>query len=130
MRIAGSGLFVAVIAGLVLTACGGGTSSPGTSGTSGPREIKVTATDFKFDPGDQTFKAGEKIRITMTDKGAVDHTWVLTDSSGTELTKLEVKVGQTASVDFTAPTTPGTYNIICDIAGHKEAGMSAKATVQ
>ncbi len=129
MRIVGSMLFVAVVAGMLLTACGGGGASSGSS-SSGPREIKVIATDFKFDPGDQTFKAGEQVRITMTDKGAVDHTWVLTDANGNELHKLEVKVGQTASMDFTAPTTPGTYNIICDIAGHKEAGMSAKATVQ
>jgi plastocyanin len=115
-------------AGLLLTACG----APSTGGTTsgGVREFKVTATDFKYDPGDQTFKPGEKLRVTMTDKGAVDHTWVLLDASGAELTKLEVKVGATASKDFTAPATPGTYSIICDIAGHKEAGMQAKATVK
>src|SRR5207302_8682215 len=127
MLFARSFAFVVVCAGLLLTACGGG-ASPGTA-PAGTREFKVTATDFKFDPGDQTFKPGEKVKVTMTNKGAVDHTWVLTDAAGTELTKLEVKVGATASKDFTAPAA-GAYNIICDIAGHKEAGMQAKATVK
>ncbi|MCA1553809.1 MAG: cupredoxin domain-containing protein, partial [Chloroflexi bacterium] len=93
------------------------------------RTLNVTATDFKFDPGDQTFKAGEKVTVSMSNKGAVDHTWVLTDSSNKELFKLEVKVGATGSGSFTAPAA-GAYNIICDIAGHKEAGMQNKATVQ
>jgi cytochrome c oxidase subunit II len=117
---------VVVCAGLLLTACGGGGGAPAASG---PREFKVTATDFKYDPADQTFKPGENLKVTMTNKGAVDHTWVLSDASGKELTKLEVKVGATASMTFTAPVA-GTYNIICDIAGHKEAGMQAKATVK
>jgi plastocyanin len=119
---------VVVCAGLLLTACGAPATGGGTT-SGGVREFKVTATDFKYDPGDQTFKPGEKLRVTMTNKGAVDHTWVLMDASGAELTKLEVKVGATTSKDFTAPAA-GTYNIICDIAGHKEAGMTAKATVK
>lgn len=89
----------------------------------------ITATEFKFSPGDQTFKSGEKYTINLTNQGAVDHTWVLTDSSGAELVKLEVKVGKKSSIEFTAPA-PGAYAIICDVAGHKEAGMKAKATVQ
>jgi uncharacterized cupredoxin-like copper-binding protein len=118
--------------GLVLAACGGGATpaAGGTSAPSGSREIKVDATDFKFTPGDQTFKAGETVKVTVTNKGAVDHTWVLTDSSGKELFKLEIAQGKTASKDLTVPTTPGAYIIVCDIAGHKEAGMTAKATVQ
>ena len=118
---------VAVSAGLLLTACGSG--GGGGTAPANTREFKITATDFKYDPADQTFKPGEKLKVTMTNKGAVDHTWVLTSASGAELTKLEVKVGATGSKEFTAPAA-GTYNIICDIAGHKEAGMQAKATVK
>lgn len=117
---------VVVCAGLLLTACGGGPAGTAPAGT---REFKVNATDFKYDPADQTFKPGEKLKVTMTNKGAVDHTWVLTNAAGAELTKLEVKVGATASKEFVAPAA-GAYNIVCDIAGHKEAGMQAKATVK
>jgi len=116
----------------LLVACGGG-ATPAASGTtapSGTREIQVDATEFKFTPGDQTFKAGEKIKVTVTNKGTVDHTWVLTDSGNKELFKMTIPVGKTVSQDLTVPTTPGAYIIVCDIAGHKEAGMTAKATVQ
>ena len=130
MSVLRSAFLVAIVASMLLTACGSSPASSGSTSSSGSREIKVTATDFKFDPADQAFKAGEKIKITMTDKGAVDHTWVLQDANGAELVKLEVKVGATASKEFTAPAAAGTYNIICDIAGHKEAGMLAKATVK
>ncbi len=126
-------VMAAAVTMLVVAACGA-QPTPATSGSqpsSGVREIKVEATDFKFTPGDQTFKAGEQIKVTMINKGALDHTWVLADSSGKELLpKLEVKVGQTGSTTFTVPSAPGAYTIICDIAGHKEAGMAAKATVQ
>lgn len=124
MSLVRSFVVVAVLAVAVfLSACGGGGGS-----SSGAKEYKVTATDFKYNPGDQTFKTASKVKVTMTNQGAVDHTWVLTDAGGTELFKLEVKVGKTGSGEFTAPAA-GAYNIICDVAGHKEAGMLAKATV-
>ena len=130
MAVVRSVLFVLVVAAAFLTACGGGSSTGGSPPSGGSREFKVTATDFKYDPGDQTFKPGEKLKVTMQARGAVDHTWVLQDASGVELVKLEVKVGATASKEFTAPAAPGTYNIICDIPGHKEAGMHSVATVK
>lgn len=113
-----------------LSACGGGgTPGPGGGSSSGAREIRVTATDFHYDPANYTFKAGEKIKITMTNRGAVDHTWILKDASDKDLFKLEVKVGKTGSGEFTAPAA-GQYKVVCDVAGHKEAGMEGKATVQ
>ena len=118
-------ILAVIIGALFLTACGGG----GTPAAAGVREFKITATDFKYEPADQTFKPAEKLKVTMQNKGAVDHTWVLQGTDGSELVKLEVKAGATASKEFTAPAA-GTYNIVCDIAGHKEAGMSAKATVK
>ena len=124
-------LLVAAL-GMLLVGCGGGATpaAGGTTAPSGTREIKVDATDFKFTPGDQTFKAGETVKVTVTNKGAVDHTWVLTDASGKELFKMQIPQGKTVSQDLTVPSTPGSYTILCDIAGHKEAGMIAKATVQ
>ena len=123
-------LAAALVLVVSLAACGGGTPAPSGGGSSaGGREIKVTATDFKFDPANYTFKSGEKIKITMTNRGAVDHTWILADTSNKELFKMEVKVGKTGSFEFTAPAA-GAYKVICDIAGHKEAGMEGKASIQ
>jgi uncharacterized cupredoxin-like copper-binding protein len=93
-------------------------------------DLKFTASDFKFDPNSATVKAGSPVKVTVANKGAVDHTWVLLDKDGkTELTKLEIKIGQTASKDFTAPAA-GSYTFICDVPGHKESGMTGTFTVQ
>ncbi|MBI1800925.1 MAG: cupredoxin domain-containing protein [Chloroflexi bacterium] len=110
----------------LLTACGAPAAT-----ASNPTEFKVTATDFKFEPADLTLKAGQKIKLTMTNKGAIDHTWLLKDASGKELSQtLTVKNGETKSLEFAAPATPGTYTLLCDVPGHKELGMVGKVIVQ
>jgi cytochrome c oxidase subunit 2 len=126
--------FVSLSIGLVamlfvMAACGAPSSGGGASASGGTSEIKVTASDFKFEPADWTVKAGSKVKVTMANKGALEHTWVLKDANGNDVAKLESKVGQTKSVDFTAPAT-GSYAVICDVAGHKEQGMVGKLTVQ
>jgi uncharacterized cupredoxin-like copper-binding protein len=42
--------------------------------------------------------------------------------------KITIEPGQTATKTFTAPAA-GTYDIVCDEAGHKEAGMVGKLIV-
>lgn len=123
-----------VVMALALAACGGN-SAPPASGAAAPagggseQELKVTASDFKYDPNSFTVKAGQKTKVTMTNKGAVDHTWVVNDSSGAPVFKMVVPVGKTLSGEFTLPTA-GTYTLLCDVAGHKEAGMQGKIVAQ
>ena len=120
----------AVVAVLLVAGCGGTGAPAANAPATGAREIKVENTEFKFTPSDVTVKAGEKIKLTITNKGTVDHTWVLMAADGkTEVTRIDVKVAGTASKEFTAPAA-GTYTIVCDIAGHKEAGMIGKLIVQ
>jgi plastocyanin len=121
-----------LVIGLALAGCGSSNppASSGSSGSGSTRAITVEGTEFKFTPADQTFKAGEKVRVTLQNKGAVVHTWILQDSAGKEIVKLKADVGKSDSKEFTVPTTPGTYQIVCDEAGHKESGMVGKATVQ
>ncbi|MBI3734072.1 MAG: cupredoxin domain-containing protein [Chloroflexi bacterium] len=118
---------------LALAACGGpssgGAPTSATSVSSGAKSIVVSATEFKFDPPDQTFKAGEKVKISLTNKGAVIHTWILLGADGKEIIKLKADPGKTDAKEFTAPAA-GSYQIVCDEAGHKESGMVGKATVQ
>ena len=51
---------------LVLSACGGGGST-----------IKVTITDFAYSPNTFTVKAGEKVTLQATNKGAVEHEFAI-----------------------------------------------------
>jgi uncharacterized cupredoxin-like copper-binding protein len=119
---------------LVLSACGGGSASSGSS-------ISATMTEFKFDPAAWSVSAGQQVTLKLTNSGSVEHSWVLMSKpvSGTSFTDADkanilfsktVAAGQSATVNFTAPSTAGDYQVLCDIPGHLEAGMVAKLTVK
>jgi uncharacterized cupredoxin-like copper-binding protein len=111
---------------VVLAACGGGGSQPSASG----KTINVDATEFAFNPNAYTGQVGEPLTFKVTNKGTVDHTFVIMSQDGSkELAKLEIKVGASSTLNFT-PTEAGTYPVECDIAGHKEAGMVGTLTVK
>lgn len=126
-------LFLLVFA-LLLTACGG-TDAPSTT-------INVTMTDFAFSPNTFTVPAGQPITINATNNGASRHTFVIMKlgkdvgqsfiaaNQADIYWQTFVDAGGNKSDTFTAPSTPGEYQIICDIPGHYEAGMSASLIVK
>lgn len=115
------GLLVAVTA--VLSACGGGGSGGGGAGTV---TVSVEGSEFAYQPADLVAKPGQKVTVNFKNIGTVEHTFVIKDLNF----KLTAQPGQTVTGSFTAPSTAGTYEIHCDIAGHTEAGMAGKLTVQ
>lgn len=119
---------IALLLIAALAACGGGGGGGGGSTTG--RTINVEATEFAFNPNAFTGKVGEKITFKVTNKGTVDHNFVILNADGSqELAKMEVKLGTSNSLTFT-PSAAGEYQIDCNIAGHKEAGMVGKLTVK
>ncbi len=113
-------LAVVVLLAIALTACGGGAS-----GGSAPLNLTVTTTEFKFDPATINAAPGQTINLTVKNVGSVQHTWILAAAN----IKFTVDPGKSDTKTFTAPAT-GTYPIICDIAGHKEAGMQGQLIVK
>ncbi len=107
---------------LFVVACGGGASGGG--GGAGALSVTVTNTEFKFDPATINAKPGQTINLTVVNKGSIRHTWVLPSQN----IKVTIEPGQTATKTFTAPAA-GSYDIVCDEAGHKEAGMVGKLVV-
>ncbi len=120
---------------LILTACGTSSSGPSTS-------INVTMTDFSYSPNAFTVPAGKQISFSATDNGAVAHSFIVmqqghevqghftdADKANVFWEQPEVQPGTSAQSTFTAPTQPGTYQIVCGNAGHFEAGMVAKLIV-
>ncbi len=126
---------VMIIAVLILAACSSG------GGSSGGTSIKVTATEFSFNPANITVPAGANVSLTVVNSGSVQHTWVIlkqgvnvTTATGLDPNSIyftsKVDAGQTATFNFTAPSTPGDYQIICDLPGHLEGGMKGTLTVK
>ena len=114
-----------------LTACG-----------SAGNTIAVTTTDFHFDPTTWTVSAGQPVKLTITNKGANEHEWVLL-KKGTAVTQpfdaddedkvfweIEAQPGETKTETFTAPSEPGTYTVVCGIPAHLEQGMQATLVVK
>lgn len=129
-------LFAAVILSLLLvmlTSCGGA------GGVSD--KIDVTMTDFQFQPSQYTVPAGQEISLNSTNNGAVIHNFVimkLGTSAGDFFDEedipnvyweVELPPGASTTTSFTAPTEPGTYEVVCRTEGHIMSGMVAKLTV-
>lgn len=109
--------------GLLLAACGG-SQSASSSGTA----IKVTMTDFKFDPSTIQTKAGS-VDFELVNSGSVAHDMVVVDSSGKVVARSAL-VQPKNSADFAIPNlAAGNYDFYCDVPGHKEAGMVGKLQV-
>ena len=109
-------------------------------------ELDATLSDFQFEPDGWTAAADEDVTITLTNESDVTHEWVIlqqgaeieseADLPETEeelladfvLTETEVEPGATQDMVFNVPA--GTYQIICAIEGHFDAGMEGSLTVQ
>jgi uncharacterized cupredoxin-like copper-binding protein len=123
-----SGILIAL-----LVACSGGTvggtKAPASSG-SGGKSFNVTATEFEFKPNKFEANVGQKLTFKVTNRGTVEHNFVILSPDGSqELTKITTQPGETKSLEFT-PTEAVTYQIDCNIAGHKEAGMVGELIVK
>ena len=125
-------IFLSMVAlfSILLTACGG------SAGSSTATTSKVTMTDFAFDPKEIVVSAGKDVSLTIENKGSVAHDFTVVSKSVTAPFDMEankadviftinVPAGQTSTAKFTAPAA-GTYQVICAVPGHLEAGMEAK----
>ena len=122
-----------LLGSLLLAACSGGGSSQGST------SISATETEFAFTPNTWSVPAGQKITLTLSNKGTVEHDWVLMKAPVTPpfsstnqpdvIFSAKTAPGATNTVTFTAPSSAGEYEVVCDVPGHLEAGMSGKLTV-
>jgi len=94
-------------------------------------EIKIVATDLKFTPLTIQAKVGQPIKVVFENKGVIEHDLtfptIKTDKPAGSL-KTVARPGQTTTLEFT-PTAKGTYEFVCTIPGHKEAGMKGTINV-
>jgi plastocyanin len=119
-------VIVIVALAALIAACGpGATSGGGGGGGSNDLNVTITATEFKYDPNTISASPGQKVNVTLVNKGTVIHTFVLAEANVT----ITAQAGQSATGSFTAPAA-GTYTFFCDQPGHKDAGMTGTLTVK
>jgi len=125
-------------AGLLLGACGGDDDEGGGEAST---SIEATASDFQFEPDSWTVPAGEEFTIDFTNDGSVEHEWAVInegedldseDDFAEEKVLFEVEAvpaGESATEAFTVEDA-GTYQVICAIPSHFDAGMEGTLTVE
>jgi len=125
-------LILLLLTTLLLSACG--QSKPST-------EIHVDMTDFAFTPNQYIVPAGQEITLHVEHDGTVEHDFIIMkyetrvgehfdeEDQPNIYWQIKVQPGETETITFTAPDHPGTYQIVCGMAGHVEAGMVGKLDV-
>jgi plastocyanin len=115
-------LAASVLAVALLAGCGGG----GSAQPSG--SIKVTLTEFKFDPSTVTAPSG-KVVFFVVNAGTTSHDMIITDSSNNRVAGSDLISAWDTSVFTVDSIAAGTYTILCDQPGHEQSGMKGTLTV-
>jgi cytochrome c oxidase subunit II len=105
-----------------LAACGQGGDKPA-AGAAASNELKIEASNWKFNQAEYRVKAGQPVKMTVVNKGGVH---------GAAIKEFNVDVLGGKSATFT-PDKPGTYEIICSIpcgGTEQHNGMTAKLIVE
>jgi manganese oxidase len=100
------------------------TAAPGTTTVpAAPLEAAVVLSEFSITPSEITIGAGGT--LVVTNSGALEHDLHI---EGTDLATPLIGPGGEARLDL-AGLEAGTYRIICAVAGHDSAGMTATLVV-
>jgi plastocyanin len=107
----------------VLAACGQVSQPPGS--------IKVTMTEYKFDPGTASpisVPAGTVV-FFLVNTGTVTHDMAIRDSSGHQVAGSDPVSAGDVGVFTVNNLQPGSYTLVCTQAGHEASGMTGTLTV-
>jgi manganese oxidase len=116
-------------------------------------ELTITAQDLKFTPTTLSAAAGQLVRLTFVNEGAIEHDWYAEGMPVDGLTPTEQQsefnarmqgiwdtaaaagnpyagagAGEQMVIEFT-PTEAGEFEFICAVPGHAQAGMVGTFTV-
>lgn len=112
---------------LLATACGGDGNGDTVRSDPGPVDatVEVAALDIDFQPDDLAAEAGT-VQVVLDNEGSIRHTLVIEEVEGFKL-----EVDSNGDTDAGAVELgPGTYEVYCDVPGHRAGGMVATLTIQ
>ncbi|MEC8945898.1 MAG: cytochrome C oxidase subunit IV family protein [Chloroflexota bacterium] len=105
-----------------------GHSEESASASSGSLTITSgeSGVEFAFAPATVELSAGESVQLIFDNKGTIAHDFAIPEL-GFAIESTDA--GQSGSGTLAVPATPGTYDFICSIPGHKEAGMVGQIVI-
>lgn len=89
----------------------------------------MTAADMRFEPSTLTVQPGQKVRVSLTNKGEAPHNVEFELPEGEKEFEENLAPGETKTLEFTAPEKPGEYTFYCPVGNHRERGMTGTLTV-
>jgi plastocyanin len=130
---------LAVAASIGIAACGGDDDDDESAGTTATTEettaaggggetVKVSATDFKFDPSDPTVAPGE-VTFDVTNDGDTLHNLEVEGPGGEAELPEDLQPGDSGSLAVDL-SEPGTYKFYCPVGNHEDLGMVGEVTVE
>lgn len=117
-----------VVLALLLVGCGGsGASASAASSVAAGGNVKIAASEYRFEPAALTVNAGE-VTFEVTNNGTEEHEFELFKGD-TVVDEIEGLVpGLTR--DLSVTLEPGAYTFACKLAGHDTVGMTGTLTVE
>lgn len=107
-------------------------------------KVRIDLGEMFFEPEDVRLEAGKPYVIELVNTGKVKHEFAASkffrsvatrkvENPGSEVkvpyfTEIEVFAGESIEL-FVIPTVPGSFEMLCEIEGHREAGMEGTITV-
>lgn len=116
-------IVLSMVASLAALAAGCGRPSGEEEG--GVRRIEVVMTEkgpseYAFEPKRIAVAPGERVEFVLRNEGKEEHEF---EGETAGLEEVVVPPGKERAVAWTAPRKAGTYEIVCDLPGHRERGM-------
>jgi plastocyanin len=90
-----------------------------------PQEIRIVATEFRFAPAKVRVTAGQRVTVILDNSDGETEHGISFPALGL---RLQAKAGEIArkTAEF---DKPGQYDFVCDLPGHREAGMEGTLVV-
>ena len=115
-------LAVTLVALALVAACGGSAASQPAG------SIKVTMTEYKFDPSTLSAPSG-KVVFFLVNGGSTGHDLSIRDSGGNTIAHSDLVSAGDSFVFTVDSMAAGTYTIFCSQPGHEQSGMKGTLTI-
>ena len=90
------------------------------------RTVTVEATDYDFEPATIETTTSTTLQVVFTNEGNVSHSWAIPELG---VVLEPIQPGESTSVTF-RPDEPGSYEIVCQVPGHEQIGMTGTLIVE